>query len=174
MADPFIGEIKLWSLKYAPMGWAYCNGQLLNVQQNPALFAVIGNVYGGDGQTNFALPNLQGRVPMHCGTGPGLTPRSIGQTGGETSVTLTLSQLTSHTHTVNAYTGGGDKGDPVNNVWAVEGRGKPAVYSTNGPDKQMNSQALVAAGGGQLHENQQPYLALNFCIALSGVFPSRG
>lgn len=174
MADPFIGEIRLWALKYAPWGWAFCNGQVIPIRQNTALFAVLGNTYGGDGQNDFALPDLQGRVPMHPGTGPGLTPRSIGQTGGNPATTLTADQLPSHTHVVGAYNGGGNKGEPTNNVWAVEGRGKPPAYSTSAPDKPMSPQALPAAGGGQAHENRQPYLALNFCIAMVGIFPSRG
>ena len=168
MADPFIGEIKLWSLKYAPMGWAYCNGQLLNVQQNPALFAVIGNVYGGDGQTNFALPNLQSRLPIHQGAGPGLSTRVLAETGGTETVTVTVNQLPSHTHIPNSSsTASGDS--PANSYWGTTSA-KP--YGAVPGNAVMNAASVGIAGGSQPHDNMIPYLCVSFIISLFGIYPS--
>jgi len=173
--DPYVGEIRLFAGNYAPRGWALCDGSIMHVQQNPALFAVIGNQYGGDGQTTFALPNLQGKAPMGQGAGPGLTPRAIATAVGEKTQTLTLDQIPSHTHVPNASnatSGGVD--DPANAVWGAR-TNVPAsnrAYSATA-NTDMNPLALSAIGGGQPHNNMQPYLVLNFIIALEGVFPPK-
>ncbi|MGE5343162.1 MAG: phage tail protein [Candidatus Omnitrophota bacterium] len=182
MADPFIGEIRLFPFNYAPIGWAFCNGQLMSVPQNTALFAVIGNQYGGDGQTNFALPNFQGRIPMHWGTGTGLTPRTIAQTLGVTTVTLTDTQLPAHTHTLNAQSGNADQLSPSGNFLANVGNGgtrpvKIMNYTTApvppATSTALSPQSISAVGSGQAHTNMQPYLTLNFCMAIEGIFPVR-
>jgi microcystin-dependent protein len=179
MAEPFIGEIRPWALNYAPMGWAFCNGQLMQAAQNQPLFAVIGITYGGNGSTTFNLPNLEGRVPMHFGQGNGLTPRGIGQTYGVSTVTLTESQTPSHVHTLTAQDLDGNSTAPGGNFLAksnAEGpRGKVA-YNTYAPpavQTPMASTALGAVGGNQAHDNVQPILAVNMCIALIGIFPVR-
>lgn len=170
--DPFIGEIRIFAGNFAPYGWAFCNGQLLPIAQNTALFSLLGTTYGGDGKTNFALPNLQGRAPMHEGAGPGLTPRTLGEIGGDASVTLLTSEMPMHNHTISGCTSPGSQADPTNAVWGTSGRGKAPAYSTTG-DTDMNLQSLNSTGGSQPHNNRQPYLALSFIIAMQGIFPSR-
>jgi microcystin-dependent protein len=176
MADPFVGEIRIFPFNFAPVGWALCQGQLMPISQNTALFSLIGPFYGGNGTSNFALPNLQGNVPVCAGQGPGLTQRSIGETGGETSVTLLTTQIPSHNHTVQCLAGGGDSPTPVNHGFAevTAGRGAVNLYAA-APDgtTTMNAGALAAVGGSVAHNNMAPYLCLNFCIALQGVFPAR-
>lgn len=172
MADPYIGEIRIFAGNFAPRGWAFCNGQLLSIAQNTVLFSLLGTYYGGDGRTTFALPNLQGAAPMHQGAGPGLTPRTIGETGGEDSVTLLASEMPAHTHTVSGSSSSGSQADPTNAVWGTGGRGKPAAYNATG-DTTMNAQSLALAGSSQPHNNRQPYLALSFIIAMEGLFPPR-
>ncbi|MBD0381959.1 phage tail protein [Paenibacillus sedimenti] len=164
MANPFLGEIRLFSLGYAPKGWAQCNGQLLPINQNQALFSLLGTTYGGDGRTTFALPDLRGRVPVHAG--PGIT---LGEVGGEEAHTLLESEMPSHTHLARATTKEADSDDPNNVYWAsltVSG------YSYNPPNVTMSPQALAVAGGSRPHENRQPYTVVNYCIALLGIFPS--
>ena len=167
MPTPFLGEIKICSFNFAPKGWAMCNGQLLPINQNQALFSLLGTTYGGNGQTTFALPNLEGRVPTHLGSG--LTE---GEAGGEESHTLTLAETPTHTHLLQGSTAQGTTASPTGNV--------PGTSSGNAYVQQnlQSAVALAAAsvtsvGGGQAHENRQPFLTLNFCIALQGVFPSR-
>jgi microcystin-dependent protein len=172
MAEAFIGEIRMFGGNFAPMDWAFCNGQLLSIAQNTVLFSLLGTTYGGDGKTTFALPNLQGATPMHQGAGPGLTPRTLGETGGAESVTLTEPQLPNHAHVANASSSPGTLGDPTNAIWGAGGRGTPAVYSTVG-DTPMSIQSLTPAGGSQPHNNRQPYQAVSFIIALQGIFPPR-
>jgi len=174
MADPFIAEVRIFPFNFAPTGWAFCNGQLLPISQNTALFSLLGTTYGGDGRTNFALPNLQGSVPMHPGQGPGLSQHDLGETGGVQTVTLLESEIPSHNHTVGA------QNSPLGGV-AVPSAGttlnRPAsgnLFFAGSPTQvAMQSDAIQASGGGQPHNNMQPYLTLNFCIALQGVFPPR-
>ncbi len=164
MAEPFLGEIRIFSFNFPPKGWALCNGQLLPINQNQALFAILGTTYGGDGITTFALPNLQGRVPVH--TGSGIT---LGQSAGEQSHTLSISELPAHTHTPVGNPANATSSSPAGNVWASLGSGG---YSP-APNTAMNAASILAAGGSQPHDNMSPYLVLNFCIALQGIFPSR-
>lgn len=172
--DPFIGEIRIFAGTYAPDGWVLCNGSLLPIVQYTALYAVIGNRYGGDGRTNFAVPNLQGRAPMQYGQGPGLTNRPIAVPGGAATVGLSTAQMPSHTHVPHCLDVLGSEESPVGRVWAAQDeRSATAVYAAT-PDADMNAQAIGPAGGaGQPHNNLQPRLALNFIIATTGIFPPR-
>jgi microcystin-dependent protein len=175
MSDPFVGEIRIFAGNFAPRGWALCNGQLLPISQNTALFSLLGTYYGGDGKTTFALPDLQGRAPLQQGQGPGLSLYDLGQMGGEPAVTLINSELPSHSHSVSATTTPGSLPDPAGNVWAVAGvaRGTNMYSATPGSSPLMSPQALSIAGGSQPHNNMPPYLTLTFIIALQGVFPPR-
>jgi microcystin-dependent protein len=181
MSEPYIGEIRCFGFNFAPVNWAFCNGQLLSIAQNDALFSILGTTYGGDGVTTFALPNLQGRIPMHWGSNPpGRSSTQIGQVEGSTSVTLLVNQIPQHAHSIF----GGDvtagavgentavpnaesylsNSAPPNRVWKTD----PTSFTA-----QFSPKAISPTGGSQPHENMQPYLALNFCIALFGIFPSR-
>lgn len=174
MSEPFLGQIDIFPYNFAPRGFAFCNGQILPISQNTALFSLLGTTYGGNGTTTFALPNLQGSVPVHFGQGIGLSPYVLGQTGGVASVTLTTGQLPTHTHSVGCQTAAGGLNSPANAVWGSGGRGKPPEYSTtSSPTADLSGSALGTAGSGQPHNNLSPYLALSFCIALQGIFPSR-
>lgn len=175
MSDPFIGEIRIFAGNFAPRGWAMCNGQLLAISQNTALFSLLGTNYGGNGQTTFALPNLQGSAPLHAGQGPGLSSYDLGQTGGETNVTLISSELPSHTHPVFGTSSPGSAVDPANAVWgtAAVARGTKMYADSPGSPLQMNPSAFSATGGNQPHNNLPPYLTLTFIIALVGIYPSR-
>jgi len=172
--DPFIGQILMVGFNFAPKGWALCNGQLLPIVSNQALFSLLGTMYGGDGRTNFALPNLQGRVPIHTGQISGGSSYAIGASGGVENVTLLVNNLPSHSHQANCSNAPGTSADPTNNFWAkVAATGKtPNVYaaSANG---QMAPTAIGVTGGNQPVTNMQPYLCVNFIIALQGIFPSR-
>jgi len=174
MQDPWLGEIALVAFNFAPQGWALCNGQLLSIAQNTALFSLIGTIYGGDGTTTFALPNLQSRVPLHFGQGSGLSPYTIGATDGVESVTLQTTQIPAHTHsfTPQATTATGGASSPAGALWAESGTGD-TIYQAGNSNAQMAPQTLGNTGGGQSHENRQPFLALNYVIALQGIFPSR-
>lgn len=173
MSDQFVGEIRAVGFNFAPQGWALCNGQILPISQNTALFSLLGTQYGGNGQTTFALPNLQGRAPLDQGSGPGLTPRSDGDTGGESGVTLNVNQLPSHTHTAGGSTAAGNQAGPGGNVWGVaSARRGLAMYDTT-PGLNMSAQALAMAGSSSPHNNLPPFLVLNFIIALTGIFPAR-
>lgn len=172
--DPFVGEIRLFAGNYAPYGWALCNGQILPIQSNTALFSLLGTTYGGNGTTNFALPNLMGRAPMHWGNGAGLTPRDLGEMSGEPNVTLLQTEIPAHNHLANAQTVS-DKLEAEGDIWATAGapgRGGVQYYSEKA-DVRLNPMAVGVAGGSQPHNNMQPYQALNFIIALQGVFPQR-
>jgi microcystin-dependent protein len=174
MADPFVAEIRIFPFNFAPRGWAWCNGQILPISQNTALFSLLGTTYGGDGKTTFALPDLQGRAPMHPGQGPGLSLHDLGETGGSETVTLLESEIPAHSHAARAV--GGDPGDlqapsPARSV-ARSGRG--FAYVSGPPNATMAPEALPPAGGDQPHNNMQPYLTFYFNIALQGVFPPRG
>lgn len=172
MADPFVGEIRTFGFNFPPTGWAQCNGQLLPISQNTALFSLLGTYYGGDGKSTFALPNLQGASPMDNGQGPGLSERVIGETGGAGYVTLLQSEMPVHTHLVSGSGRPATENDPNNFYW---GAAVANMYSPNAnPPQQMALQTLGPAGGSAPHNNMQPYLVLNFCIALQGIFPSRG
>ena len=176
MADNFLAEIRIVGFNFPPTGWAFCNGQILPISQNTALFSLLGTTYGGDGKSTFALPNLQGCAPLHFGQGNGLSNYSLGQTGGESMVTLAPSQMPQHTHTATANAGNGDVNNPVGNAWAKPHLGKTPVNIYNssvGAGVAMSGQALAAAGGSQPHNNMPPYLTLNFVIALTGIFPAR-
>ncbi len=158
---------------FAPQGWAMCNGQILSIQQNIALFSLLGTTYGGDGVRTFALPNLQSRVPLHFGTGPGLLTYQLGEMAGVESVTLTPQQMPAHSHAVNCDSGKGNKPAPAGNYPAADAAGVTAEYAAIA-NSTMNPAMLAQAGGSQPHENRQPSLVLNWIIALQGIFPSRG
>ncbi|KQS69083.1 phage tail protein [Modestobacter sp. Leaf380] len=175
MADPFVAEIRLFPFAFAPTGWALCNGQVLPISQNTALFSLLGTVYGGDGRSTFALPDLRGATPLGPGQGPGLSLRTQGETGGQATVALTPGEMPAHTHTVRGASGLGDQNSPQNAVWgsAAWGRRRDRTYATGAPDVPMHPAALAPAGGGLPHTNMPPYLVVTFCIALQGVFPQR-
>jgi microcystin-dependent protein len=173
MSDPFIGEIKMVGFNFAPSGWAFCDGQVMQIVQNTALYSLLGTTYGGNGQTTFSLPNLQGRAPLHRGTGPGLTPRTQGQSGGATTVTLTTSTLATHAHAALGASGGGVT-DPTGNTWgSLAGRNPPPAYQSGNPNVTMSTAVLDTAGQNAPHNNMQPYLAVNFVIATMGIYPVR-
>lgn len=174
MSEPFIAEIRIFAGNFAPRGWAFCDGQLLPVAQNTALFSLIGTTYGGDGRTTTALPDLQGRAPMHPGRGPGLTARRLGQKLGVETVTLNETQMPAHTHAARALAGASTTPTP-SSVEALATSAKGRAYNSNAgaPLVDMASSALSSAGGGQAHGNLQPFLALNYIIALQGLYPSR-
>ena len=178
MADPFVAEIRIFGFNFAPRGWAFCQGQLLPISQNTALFSLLGTYYGGNGSTNFALPNLQGSAAIGTGQGPGLSIQSLGEVGGVDSVTLLSTQIPSHTHTLSA--GVLSTPNPAQNVATPAGN---AMFGLSGPNNTyidpvapnttFNAAALATVGTNTPHENRQPFVALNFCIAMQGVFPPR-
>jgi len=171
MADPFVAEVRIFPFNFPPTGWAFCDGQLMPLSQNTALFALLGTVYGGDGKSTFALPDLQGRAAMHSDQGPGLYPHDQGEMGGSDTVALLVSEMPAHSHTVTASFAEAVDRLPGDQKFAnAVGMG---MYAVPGPVVQMAAQALPAAGGSYPHNNMQPYLTLNFCIALQGVFPPR-
>ncbi len=178
MADPFVAEIRIFPFNFAPKGWALCNGQLMSISQNTALFSLLGTIYGGDGKSNFALPNLQGSAPMHPGQGPGLSLHDLGETGGSDTVTLLTSEMPFHTHNINCLDGArvaGQSGQPGNAILVKTGGAPANAYSSGASQNQtMAAGMVVPVGGSQPHNNLMPYLTLNFCIALQGVFPPRG
>ena len=171
MSQPFVGEIKMFGGNFAPRNYAFCNGQLLSIAQNTALFSLLGTNYGGNGTTTFGLPNLQNRTPMFWGQGPGLTDRTIGEIGGESNVTLITSEMAQHNHTMPASTSSGTDGSPNSEAFGTLGRGRTGIYSSTAPTVQMAPTTI--SGGGQPHNNRQPYLGITFIIALFGIFPSR-
>jgi microcystin-dependent protein len=170
MADPFVAEIRMMANNFAPRGWAFCNGQLLQISQNTALFSLIGTTYGGDGRTTTALPNLQGRLAMHPGRGPGLTPRNLGQRGGVTTVALTEAQVPAHSHAAQGVDENADSTAPGGKYFAIA---DDDTYRGSGTGVNMAADSITVAGGGQPHNNMQPHLGINYCIALVGVYPSR-
>ncbi len=170
--DPFVAEIRIMPTNFPPTGWAFCNGQLLPLSQNTALFSLLGTFYGGNGKSNFALPDLQGRAPMHPGQGPGLSLRDLGETGGSQTVTLLASEIPVHNHALMATNNPGDINHPTGN--ALSRSTGASVYSaTASPPVQLGVQTLGVSGGSLPHSNLQPLLTLNFIIALQGVFPPR-
>lgn len=172
MADPFVAEIRVFPFNFAPRGWAWCDGQLLPLSQNTALFSLLGTTYGGNGKSNFALPDLQGRAPMHPGQGPGLSLRDLGETGGSQTVTLLESEIPSHSHAFGVTLGDANERIPTSQLMGT-GVGV-GMYAPPGSVVTANAQMLTPAGGDQPHNNMQPYLTFYFCIALQGVFPPRG
>jgi microcystin-dependent protein len=171
MADPFVGEIRIVGFNFAPKGWATCDGQLLPISQNTALFSLLGTYYGGDGKSTFALPNLKGSAPINQGQGNGLSNRDLGETGGSQSVTLLTTETPAHTHGLTALTDPGDLKDPTNHVLARTTNG--AAYVPQAAQVAMNPQGLGITGSGLPHNNMQPYLTMNFIIAMQGIFPQR-
>jgi microcystin-dependent protein len=172
MADPFVAQIQIFPYNFAPTGWALCNGQILSIAQNTALFSLLGTTYGGNGQSNFALPNLQGRMAMQPGQSPGLTDRFLGEEGGVETVTLLTTQIPVHDHQARCFNGDGTEYGPLNSVWAKDTAGGSNEY---GPANSgaMAGDALNPSGGNQPHNNLQPYLTLTYCIAMQGIFPPR-
>jgi microcystin-dependent protein len=170
--EPFLGEIRMFAGNFAPFRWALCNGQLLTISQNTALFSLLGTFYGGDGKTTFALPNLQGNVPVHVGQGPGLSPYVQGQTGGTPAVTLLQTEMPGHNHPVDCGSQPADQPSPGGFVWAMEPTGLVNPYTSGAPNVPM-ANLMGNAGGNQPHNNLMPFLVVNFIIALQGIFPSR-
>jgi microcystin-dependent protein len=172
MSNPFLAEIRIFTGNFAPRGWALCNGQLLPISQNTALFSLLGTTYGGDGRTNFALPNLQGATPMHPGQGPGLSLHDLGESGGSQTVTLLQSEMSAHAHTAKCNAGMGDQYAPTGFFWATDAGGNDE-YAPGADGHQMAAGSIAPAGDNQPHNNMQPFLTLTFIIALQGVFPAR-
>ncbi|MCU0373720.1 MAG: tail fiber protein [Chitinophagaceae bacterium] len=181
--DPFVGEINIFPFNFPPKGYATCAGQLLPISQNTALFSILGTTYGGNGQLNFGLPDLQGRMPVGAGRGPGLSDYTLGEDGGVETVTLLQSEMPSHTHTLTPGNAPGTVESPAVSPpasagasWSTAGSQRPVpnLYQTSNPNVSMHPQALQIAGGSQPHNNMMPYITLNFCVALQGVFPERG
>jgi len=171
--DPFVAEIRIFPFNFAPKGWAFCDGQILPLSQNTALFSLLGTTYGGDGKSNFALPDMQGNAPMHPGKGPGLSLHDLGESGGSETVTLLESEIPSHSHALMASSTNSSKPNPSGNALAKTSGATPYVPAAGAPLSPFSDQALAPAGGDQPHNNMQPYLTLNFCIALQGVYPPR-
>lgn len=172
MSTPYVGEIRMFAGNFAPVGWAFCQGQPLSISENPTLFALIGTTYGGDGRSTFALPDLQGRFPLHTGSGPGLSDYFIGQMGGTESVTLSTAQMPAHNHNANCSGGTGNAGTPAGNYWSTDPAGATAAYNENG-GAAMAAGAIGTTGGSLPHDNMSPFVAVNFIISLFGVFPSQ-
>jgi microcystin-dependent protein len=170
VANPYLGEIRIFPYNFAPSGWALCAGQILSIAQNNALFALLGTLYGGNGTSTFALPDLRGRVPIGQGQGPGLSSYTVGQVGGVESVVLNTNQMPAHSHPVTASDAKGSSKLAKGNVLAL---GKKDEFATAPDGTVMNAAMITSTGGGQAHSNVQPYLALTPCIALQGIFPSR-
>jgi microcystin-dependent protein len=171
--DPFVAEIRIFPFNFSPKGWAFCDGQILPLSQNTALFSLLGTTYGGDGKSNFALPNMQGNAPMHPGQGPGLSLHDLGETGGSDTVSLLESEIPSHSHALMCNAAPADTGDPAGNSFGRIVGASPYLPPAGAPLINMADVALAPAGGDQPHNNLQPYLTLNFCIALQGVYPPR-
>ena len=170
MSDPFVAEIRIFGFNFAPRGWAFCNGHLVAISQNTALFSLLGTYYGGDGRTTFGLPNLQGSAPIQWGQGPGLSLYDLGEVGGSQTVTLIQTEMPAHNHNMSAMSDNSEFNTPQN---LVPGAAPVNVYGT-GAAAMMASQSTSLVGGSQPHNNMQPYLTLNFCIAMQGIFPPRG
>lgn len=172
MSEPFVGEIRMFAGNFAPRSWAFCDGQLLAVSQNDALFSLLGTIYGGDGRTTFALPDLRGRIPVHAGSGPGLSARALGARGGQERVTLTTASMPAHRHSLMASSGAASDSQPGGRAVGVAAGGN--VYGGGGALGSMGGNALsTQSGGAGPHDNMQPFLCINFIIALFGIYPSR-
>ena len=174
VSEAYIGEIRIFGGNFAPKDWALCNGQIINIASNSALYAILGNRYGGDGKTTFALPNLNGRAALHQGTGVGLTPRNVGESGGSATVTLLTTQMPSHNHIATCNNTQPSNNEPTGAIWTdQQGKGSVPLYTPQ-VNKQMNLMTMDVAGGSQPHNNMQPYLGLNFIICLYGDWPPKG
>lgn len=173
MSEPFVGEIRMFAGNFAPRGWAFCDGQLLAVSQNDALFSLLGTIYGGDGRTTFGLPDMRGRIPIHAGSGPGLSPRRLGAKGGSENETLIVNQLPSHTHAWRASSGVAMQSQPVSHALAQSGGNVYAQNPDAGNITNMSTKAITNVGGSRSHTNLMPFLCINFVIALVGIYPSR-
>jgi microcystin-dependent protein len=176
MSDQFVAEIRIFPFNFAPKGWAFCDGQLLPISQNTALFSLLGTTYGGDGKSTFGLPNMQGNTPMQQGQGPGLSLRDLGEIAGEATVTLLQTEMPAHSHGAQAGPNTTQLPTPVGNVWTSGLKTGPSLYTPSGTqsnDVAMSPLATSVAGGSLPHNNMMPYLTLNFCIALQGIFPAR-
>lgn len=174
MADPFVAEIRLFPFNFAPRGWAWCDGQLLPISQNTALFSLLGTTYGGNGTSTFALPDLRGRVPVNPGQGPGLSLRDLGEQGGSSTVTLLPSEMPAHTHPLTASAAAAYARSPSGEVFANQSGGVNSYASLDGAPPALLASAVTApVGGGQPHNNMAPYLTVYFCIALQGIYPPR-
>ena len=171
MASPFVAEIRIFPFNFAPKGWAWCDGQLLPLSQNTALFSLLGTTYGGNGKSNFALPDLQGNAPMHPGQGPGLSLHDLGETGGSETVTLLESEIPAHAHVLRASVDDADVAIPT--PARILAKASANMYLVGNQNTAMAPEGLAPAGGDQPHNNLQPYLTFYFCIALQGVFPPR-
>ncbi len=178
MSEPFIAEIRMWACNFAPRSWAFCNGQLLPISENTALFSLIGTIYGGDGRTTMGLPNLMSRVPMNPGNGPGLTPRILGERGGQDEVTLTMAEIPQHNHILRGVAEAGNSGQPnESHFMGQDAESADEVISFTSSNISVNTQlaneSIANSGQSLPHENRQPTLGVNFCIALQGLYPSR-
>jgi microcystin-dependent protein len=173
MSDPYIGEIRMFAGSFAPAGWAFCDGQLMPISENDALFTLIGTTYGGDGQQTFALPNLQSRVPIHAGTGPGGITRALGESGGVESVTLTVQQIPNHTHVATAFDVAGNDASPTGRRWAASADTTVKPYTAPPSDSTLSPQAVGPTGGSQPHDNMMPFLTISFILSLFGIFPTQ-
>ena len=171
MSEPFVGEIRMFAGNFAPRGWAFCDGQLLAVSQNDALFSLLGTIYGGDGRTTFGLPDLRGRIPLHAGNGPGLSQRRLGAKAGAETVTLTVNQIPNHTHPLNGTSANGDTVNPQNGLLATDLA--EDTYAEDFNSVNMSTSAISSLGGSRSHSNLMPTLCVNFIIALFGIYPSR-
>lgn len=172
MSEPFVGEVRMFAGNFAPRGWAFCDGQLLAVSQNDALFSLLGTIYGGDGRTTFGLPDLRGRLPIHAGSGPGLSPRQLGSRGGAEQVTLTTNQMPSHSHQFSANSANATDNTPSSTATTAKGVGFDPYIAENGTTP-MNSANISAVGGSRSHTNLMPFLCVHFIMALVGIYPSR-
>lgn len=173
MSEPFVGEIRMFAGSFAPRGWAFCDGQLLAVSQNDALFSLLGTIYGGDGRTTFGLPDMRGRIPIHAGSGPGLSPRRLGAKGGAESVTLTTNQLPNHTHSVRASSAAGTARSAANNYFAEDNANVYHAAPLSSSVVNLDSSSVTSTGGSRSHTNLMPALCVNFIVALFGIYPSR-
>jgi microcystin-dependent protein len=170
MAESFLGEIRMFAGTFAPVQWAFCDGQLLQISQNDALYSLLSTTYGGDGINTFALPDMRGRIPIHAGSGPGLTPRPLGSKSGAETVTLTVNEFPSHSHSLMASTDVADNQAPADHVLDQPSRN---IYTESGNPVQMDQNTIMANGGSQAHSNMMPFLCINFIISLYGIYPSR-
>jgi microcystin-dependent protein len=173
MSEPFLGQLAMVGFNFAPRNYAQCDGQILPINQYQSLYSLLGTTYGGDGRTTFGLPELRGRVPIHWGSGSGLTPRQLGEKGGAETATVNVNQLAAHSHTPNCQTAKGNAGGPAGHLWAADSSGFMNDFSNQAVNNTMDPNATTNTGGGQSHHNMPPCLVINFVIALEGLFPSR-
>ena len=171
MSEPFVGEIRIFAGNFAPRGWAFCDGQLLAVSQNDALFSLLGTIHGGDGRTTFGLPDMRGRIPIHAGSGPGLSPRTLGTKAGAEKVTVTINQLPPHTHNIRTSTAAGTENNPAGEFLGASPNVR--LFRPATPNSSLNAASISSVGGSQSHSNLMPFLCVHFIISLFGIYPSR-